>query len=188
MKRWLPFFPLFFLFIFNSCTGAAPGISSEVGTAVANTQTAAMWTAIPTFTPNPNIPNIVTWLNNDLSTINPLESTLDAEYHVIDISFSRRPDRSGLLFRVDVDCRCMNGAECCIPERTFVVIIEAMKRNATTILTHVPGDVSEILVVCTEHRAGVGAMTAAWQDVRGYLQYQISGYQLGMRVSRTDVP
>lgn len=190
MKHLIPFIFAILLLSVNSCADAVSIIPNDMGTAVASTQTAVMWTAIPTLTPNPYIPFIITWLNNDLSTANPLGSTLDAEYHVTDVSFSKHPGRSTLIFRVDVNCDCKNGVECCIPERTFVVIIEAMKRNRDLTLTQLPGWIDEILVVCSNEKtkSQIGAMSASWQDVQGYLQNQVSGYQLGVRVTHTIAP
>lgn len=187
MKRLLPFIPIVFLFMVNSCTGTIS--SNPVATAVAGTQMALTRTAAPTQTPNPHISNMVNWMNNDLAAINPLESTLDAEYHVVDLSFPYLPDSLDLRFRVDVSCMCMNSDDCCVPERTFVVIVESMKRYPG-LPSLIPGEVREVMVVCSDHRtkAEIGAISATWDDVKGYLQGSVSGYQLGARATRTVAP
>jgi hypothetical protein len=84
----------------------------------------------------------------------------------------------------------MNDSECCNPERTFMVIVESMKRGASTILSQVPFDVSEVLVICSNYhtKAQVGAVSAPWHDVKGYLQGTVSGYQLGALAKRVVAP
>jgi hypothetical protein len=190
MQRLLLFIPLAVLFLSNSCDVMPPIPPDLVATAIEETQIALTRAAAPTPTPNPNIPIMINWLNNDLSTVSPLGRTMDAEYHVTNVSFPSTKNGAGLIFRVDVGCICMNGHECCLPERTFVVILEAMHRNRTSALAQVPAGVNEVMVVCSNHqtRAQIGAITASWQDVDGYLREQIKGDQLGVRVTRTLAP
>ena len=192
MKRSLPFVPILLLVLLNACSDfnsptAAPGY---IHTSVIQSLTATMWTPTPTQTFNANIPTMVTWLNADLSTANPLEWTLDAEYLVTNVSFPDVQNSQASVFRVDVRCECVNGTECCIPERTFVVIIGSMKRNANTILAQVPGEVSRMLVVCSDLKKHiqVGAMSASWQDVTDYLLGHLTGHQFGARVTRAAIP
>ncbi len=188
MKRLFLIIPMLLLFLVNSCVAGMPISANAIGTALIQTQTATMWTVIPTQTFNPNIPTIISWLNNDLATVSPLGRTLDAEYHVINVSFPNMQNDS--IFRVDVGCICMNNSKCCNPERTFVVVVEAMKRYPGAFWAQVPGGINEIMVVCSDHQAKmqIGAVTASWQDVQGYLQGYISGYQLGVRTTRTVAP
>lgn len=189
MKRLLSFIPIILLLLLNSCTELPVG-PDAVSTAVAQTQIALTRMALPSPTLNPNIPNMVIWMNNDLAISNPLESTLDAEYHVLNLSFRNLEGSSNLRFQVDVSCMCMNSSDCCVPERTFVVIIESLKRNSGTAVTQMPPDVSEIVVICSNHetKAKVGAISAPWQDVKGYLQGNVSGYQLGALANPVVVP
>lgn len=188
MQRLLLFIPIAFLFLVNSCAVIPPMPVNPLEKAVEETLTAIASTPVPTLTPNPNIPNLIGWLNNDLSAISPLGLTLDAEYHVINMSFSNASH--GVLFRVDMGCICMNSEKCCTPERTFVVLAESMKRNSNTVLAQLSGNISEILVVCSDQQTKeqIGAMIAPWQDMQGYLQGYVSGYQLGVLVKQTSVP
>lgn len=189
MKRLLPSIPILFLFLLNACNdGGTSGVPPEMSTAVIQTLTAEVWTPVPTQTFNPNISNMISTLNADLSVANPLERTLDAEYRVDNLSFPNVPNNPALVFRVDVRCECMNGDKCCHPERTFVAVVSAMKRNYLFILAYVPGNVSHLLVVCSERKTSIGAMSAPWQDVWDYLMGNLTGYQFGVRVTRTDVP
>ena len=189
MKRLLLSVPILFVIMLNACGGNPSAlISSDVGTAVGQTQTAAVWTPPPTQTFNPNIPNMISTLNADLSLANPLEWTLDAEYRVDNVSFPNVPNSPSLLFRVDVRCQCRNGEDCCHPERTFVAVVSSMKRNYYSVLAYAPGNVSQLLVVCSDGKSFTGAMTAGWTDVREYLIGNLTGYQFGVRVTKADIP
>jgi hypothetical protein len=188
MKRLLLFIPIAFLFFVNSCAlaDAQLNVSSAMGTAVANTQTATMWTVVPTQTFNPYIPTMVSWLNTDLFNTNALGSTMDAQYSVTDITIR---NHSPMTFRINVTCICKNNSDCCIPERTFVVILESLKRNSPDALAQVPADVSQMMVVCSnQDNSPIGAITVSWQAVKEYLLGYLSGYQLGVQVTLTDEP
>jgi hypothetical protein len=189
MKRLLLFIPIAFLFFVNACISNAPptSIPDNVGTDVAHTQTATMWTVAPTQTFNPNITNMVNWLNADLvSSANSLGSAIDARYSVTDIKVE---NHSPLTFRINISCICMNDAECCVPERTFVVILEILKKNSAATLNQVPPDVSQIMVVCSNQRnAQIGAISVSWQSVQAYLNGHLTGYELGAQVIRTRAP
>jgi hypothetical protein len=178
------------LFIVSSCTGGIPLVpDGVVETAIAQTNIAKTQIAVPTPTFNPNIPNMVNWLNDFLSTANPLGWTLDAEYHVTNISFAPVPNSVGSIFQVDVGCICMNSSECCIPERTFVVIVDSIKGYPDDFGAQVPSDTTYLRVVCSEHpsKKKIGSVTAPWLDVEAYLHGYVSGYQLAVRAVR-DAP
>ena len=91
---------------------------------------------------------------------------------------------------MEVNCLCMNGDQCCLPERTFVMVLEAMYRNSNTTLFQVPARVSEVMVVCRNQqtKVKVGAVSASWQDVQAYLRKQLSGDQLGVRTTQIPAP
>jgi hypothetical protein len=189
MKRLLLFIPIAFLFLVNSCVLAdtPSGVPNDMGTAVANTQTATVWTVAPTQTFNPNISFMVNWLNVRLmSPTNALASTLDAKYSVTEITVR---NHSPMTYRIDVTCICMNEADCCIPERTFVVILESLKTNTSEPFSRIPPDVSQVMVVCFNQRnTQIGAISVSWQSVREYLLGNLTGYELGVQVTRTRVP
>jgi hypothetical protein len=187
MKRLLLFIPIAFLFFVNSCTEFPRLTDGLIATALAETQIAQTRAAVPTQTFNPTIFIMVDWLNADLmSSTNALSSTLDAKYNVTDITYK---NNSPMTFRIEVTCICMNNADCCIPERTFVVILESLKRNSSTALSQVPADVSQMMVVCSDKaNSPIGAITVSWQAVKEYLLGHLSGYQLGVQVTRTGEP
>ena len=167
MKRLLPLIPVvLFLILINSCT-------------VPNLSDATVQSPTPVFTVHPNITEIIKIINNDLSTINPLEWAMDAQYHVIDINLVNDSNASGQTARMNVDCICMNETKCCTPARTFVVVIESMRRsylnpntynNIASYLSVLDG-AREFTVVCNDEQTNthIGAVSVAWQDIRNYL-------------------
>ena len=78
--------------------------------------------------------------------------------------------------------------QCCLLERMFIVTMRAMKDRQEKILEQVPGNVSEVKVVCYDHGTQIGVMFAWWSDVKAFLLEQINGYQLGSRVTRSGLP
>ena len=187
MKRLLLIIPIVLLFLLNACGDGSAGIPPPAQvTALWQTETAKAWTAIPTTTFNPHIPTMVSWLNIDLFNTNALGSTMDAQYSVTDITIR---NHSPMTFRINVTCICMNDSDCCIPERTFVVILESLRRNSGSALQQIPADVSQMMVVCSNQRnAQIGAISVSWQAVREYLLGHLTGYELGVQVTRTGEP
>lgn len=181
MKRLLPLVLIFLLLLLDACSTLISPISPAVGTAVAQTQTASMWT--PSVTPmhDPNEAKIVDWLNEKLSRADPLERTIDAYYQALDTSFSYGAS-GNMIFRVDMRCECPYNAQCCVPERMFVVAMKAMKDHKDDILKQAPGSVSDFHLVCYNHQTQIGTMAARWVDVIGYFNGDLTGDQFGWRV------
>lgn len=188
MKRLLPIAPVFLFILLNACGNTPAEISPAEGTAVAQTQTATMWTPTITHTPDPNESKIVEWLNEGLSGADPLEKILDASYQIQDVWFPITSSNSYTIFQVDIRCQCATNTQCCVPERMFVVTMYAMKNRADKIIEQVPGNINEIKVVCINNGSRIAVMAASWTDVKGYLLDQINGYQLGSRVYRSTIP
>lgn len=174
--------------LLNACVTDTPSaIPPDTGTAVAHTQTATMWTPLPTATPDPDEAKIVEWMNEGLLAADPLERTIDAQYQVMDASFPYGPT-SAMIFRVDMRCECPSNAQCCVPERMFVIAMRAIRRHKDDIIGQVPGNATEVHLVCYNHKTPIGVMVARWADVKSYLQENINGFQLGSRVYKTGVP
>ena len=188
LKRFLPVVPVLFLTLLNACGSASPTVPPNLGTAVAQTQTAVMWTPTVSPTFDPSEPKIVEWLNAEFSAADSLEQTLDARYQVVDVFFPIAANGSTTVFRVDVRCECANYTACCLPERIFVVTMWAMKKRQEKILEQVPGNLSEVKVVCFDRLIQIGVVSAWWPDARGYMLDEINGYQLGARVFRSSIP
>jgi hypothetical protein len=188
MKRFLFAIPFVLFILLNACGTPATGVSPVVGTAVGETQTAAIWTPTITPTPDPNEAKIVEWLNAELSSADALEQILDASYQVQDVWFPPAPSGTTIVFRVDVRCQCAVNTQCCVPERIFVTALSAMSKRADKVLEQVPPNVSELKVVCFNNGVNIAVVAALWQDVKDYLQKQINGYQFGSRVYRSTIP
>ena len=188
MKRFLFVIPFVLFVLLNACGNPATGIPPVVGTAVGSTQTAFIWTPTLTSTPDPNESKIVEWLNAELASGDALEQMLDASYQVQDVLFPFALSGSSMVFRVDIRCQCAVNTQCCVPERIFVATLLAMKNRADKIFEQVPGNVSELKVVCFNSGLNIAVIGASWQDVRAYLQTEINGYQFGSRVYRSTIP
>lgn len=187
MKRLLPVAPIFLLILLNACASPAAAISPEVGTHVAHTQTATMWTPTLTPIPNPSTSKIVEWLNESFAARDGLEQSLDAKYQARDAFFPGAPTTPPTVFRMDIRCDCSSGTQCCVPERMFVLTMLALKSRADKILEQVPDSVNEVKVVCFNHDIQGEVLAASWPNVRAYLLDQINGTQLGSRVYRTTL-
>ena len=189
MKRLLPIAPVFLFIFLNACANStAAAISPDVGTKVAQTQTAAIWTPTITPIPDPNEAKIVEWLNEGLLARDPLERSLDAIYQVRDVVFPGVPSSPPVVFRVDIRCDCAFSAQCCVPERMFVLTMWAMKNHADKILNQIPNSVFEVKVVCFNREVQIEVLAANWSDVRDYLLEQTNGFQLGSHVYRSSLP
>jgi len=187
MKRLLPLI-LVLLFIGISSCDSVTVISPAEGTAVAQTQTATIWTPTVTSTPDPDESKIVMWLNETLLSADPLEQTLDAKYQVLDVLFPETPGSPSAVFRMEVRCECSSNMQCCVPERMFVVVMKAMEKYPEKIIEQVANRASDVQVVCYDHITPIGMMVATWPDVKSYLLKQITGFQLGARVVKLPAP
>jgi hypothetical protein len=127
-------------------------------------------------------------LNTELAGADSLEQMLDASYQVQDVLFPFALSGSSAVFRVDIRCQCAVNTQCCVPERIFVATLLAMKNRADKIVEQVPGNVSELKVVCFSNGLNIAVMGTSWQDAKAYLQTEINGYQFGSRVYRSTIP
>jgi hypothetical protein len=98
---------------------------------------------------------------------------MDAQYYVIDVTFEPIPKKTDRTAVVHVDCVCMNTTNCCIPERTFVVVVESMRKNHG--YGYVPlkafEGVGEFRVICSDltTKNEIGTMSAPWNEVQAYV-------------------
>ncbi|MEW5939826.1 MAG: hypothetical protein AB1750_09215 [Chloroflexota bacterium] len=161
--------------------------TAQMASAV-QTLTATVLPPTPTVTPDPDESAIVMLLNRGLEqTADPLSQTVDARYQVVDASFPLGANQLAATFRIDVRCECV-GSACCTPERTFVVIVAAMKPGMEKIARQVPVTVMDVQVVCLDHTTPIGMMIVAWRDLTGYFTGAINGFQLGARAIRLAGP
>ena len=192
MKRFLVVIPILLL-ILNSCGNFEPtGVPASMSTAVIESLTATMWSPTPTETPDPPENKIVEWLNAELVKVDQpeeqLEQTLDARYLVTGVRFESIQGSSAQVFWVNFRCECPTNTNCCFPERMFVVLIKAMKESKDKVINKVPSNVGTIKVVCFDHTTQNSVVWADWGTVKGYLNGNISAYELGAQVYRTTYP
>ena len=161
-------------------------VASDLSTAQMNsavqTLTATVLPPTITPTPDPDESAIVLLLNHGLEqTADPLSQTVDARYQVIDASFPLDINNNASTFLIEVRCECVNGL-CCTPERTFVMVVNAMQSVADKIARQIPGTVTNMQVACLDHTSSIGMVLVAWNDMAEYLTGKINGFQLGGRV------
>jgi hypothetical protein len=141
-----------------------------MGTAVALTQTATVWTPTPTNTPDPDEPKIVEWLNESLMKADGLQQTFDVKFRAVDAIFLPGVDNKPLVFRINVHCECANSlSSCCTPERAFVVTMWAMKDHNEKVYKQVPPSVLDVQVACFDHNIQIGMAMVTWRNVTSYL-------------------
>jgi hypothetical protein len=168
------------LFILLAACGADLS-NSQMDSAV-QTLTATVRPPTPTPTPDPDENAIVLLLNHGIEqTADALSETIDAHYQVIDVSFPSGLNAQASTFLIQVRCECV-GTSCCTPQRTFVVLMNAMKPVAEKIARQVPLTVTDVQVTCLDHSTSLGMVMAAWRDIADYFSGQINGFQLGGRV------
>ncbi len=161
--------------------------SSQMDMAI-QTLTATVLPPAPTATPAPDESSIVLLINRGLAeTADPLAQVIDTRYQVVEATFLPGADGQLTTFRIDVRCEC-NGAGCCSPTHTFVVITHAMKASAEKIARQVPLTVTDVQVVCSDQTTQVGMAVVAWRDWLDYFRGAINGFQLGGRVVTLAAP
>ncbi len=164
----------------TACTGA--DLSTAQMNSAVQTLTATVQPPTVTATPDPDESAIVLLLNHGFEQISdPLAQTLDARYQVLDVSFPLDGNNKASTFLVQVRCECVNGG-CCTAERTFVMLVHAMKSVADKVARQVPGTVTNLQVASLDHAASMGIVLVSWQDMADYFTGTINGFQLGGRV------
>jgi hypothetical protein len=179
------FILLMFLYACGS-TSNTP-IPPVIGTAVAQTQTASMWTASITPTIVPDISEILALLNASFPG-DELQTTLDVKYIAVNAWFQYLPDNVSTAFCLEIHCECTFNSHCCTPERMFVIAINAMKEHADEIIPQMPRNMARVDIVCYDCEGPTDTMQASWTDVRAYLLEEIKGSILGYRVTAVSTP
>lgn len=179
------------LILLNSCDDGRTAISditTQVGTHVAETQTASVWTATPviaTSTPIPNNDQIITILNNNIRSKDKLAELVEAKYHVGKLDFKQIGNSSVYsIMRIEVVCESMT-RHTCILERGFVILIHGFESafkdddQRDTLTSQIPKTIQD-LDVCVErdHAEILGCISLGWNDVKSYASGNLSPEQL----------
>ncbi len=184
MKR----FTFFLVGVFFLVLAGCGEMTTEQAVAGAK-QTIEVASAVPTITATP-IPNemvMVEKINavlNDNKVVDDLSKAIDAHYQVMDIRFEPAGG-TVFIFQMDVLCICVKNGNCCVPERTFVILAHAMKVLGKPFTDNVPETILEVHVQCTNGSRLIGIVTVSWDALKNYIldsAGQIGGYQLGNSV------
>ena len=181
MKK-LAFFLVGILFLVLTGCG---DVTTEQAVADAQ-QTIVVASLVPTITPTP-VPNetaLVEKINgvlNDNKVVDDLSKAIDAHYQVMDIHFEPAGGMV-VIFQIDVLCICVKNVNCCVPERTFVVIAHAMKALGKPLADNVPATVLETHVSCITGNRLIGTVRVPWDELKQYIIDVHGGYQLGNSV------
>jgi hypothetical protein len=162
-------------------------ISPPIHTAVAQTQTATMWTPTATSTIHPDVSEILSLLNDGLPKDN-LEMAIDARYSVVDAWFPFLSNSSFKIFHIDIRCECVINSQCCTPQHMYVLAMRALKHRAEDIIAQVPGDVIRVDVACYNSSTPIGVLSASWVEVKEYIRGNFDGHILGWHVTPNPAP
>jgi hypothetical protein len=189
VKRFFAVIPIILFILLGACGAAGNVVSPDVGTFVAQTQTATMWTPTPTVPSPTSVPKeavIVDALNGVLRGGDPLEEAIDAKFYITDIGF----DTSGnppiiITMRVHVECEWVLKPTC-TTERAFVVLMHALEREGVRkkIIEQIPITIEFVQVTALDHMSQIGIIEIRWQDVLAFTNGEITGDQLAARVNR----
>lgn len=189
MKQFFAVIPIVLFVFLGACGVPSNEISSGVGTSVAQTQTATMWTPTPV-TPSPTIvPNqavIVDSFNGVMRGPDSLRDAIDAKFFVIDVGFDQTGNPPAIdTIRVSVECEWIFKPTC-TAERAFVVFVHAFENEKVRkrIIEQVPSTIQFVRVTAFDHMVQMGIIETRWQDMLAFVNGEITGDQLASRVSR----
>ncbi|MBI5935194.1 MAG: hypothetical protein HY867_15950 [Chloroflexi bacterium] len=182
MQRSIRFLALTVFLALAAC-GGMPTVPPEKQTAAAPT------TEPPTAVPIPPEKAIVTFTNEALIRLaDPLSQTVDANYQMLDVHFTPSADGLTMTLTIDARCECANNANCCSLQRTFVVVVNAMKAVQGKIRAYIPINMGKVRLSCRDHSRDLGVAEATWADMNGYFSEAITGSQFGNRVLFSPAP
>lgn len=186
MQRFFKFCVLALCLTLAGCTGdgGMPTIPPKDLTMIAAT-------VVPPPTAIPISPEMaIVLLTNDALErfTDPLAKTLDADYLVLDVHFAASADGQLVLFLIKARCQCANNTNCCMLERTFVVVVNAMKAVHGKISGYIPANVDKVQVSCLDRSRPLGMVEASWNDLESFFTEAISGGQFGSRVQIFSTP
>jgi hypothetical protein len=137
---------------------------------------AAQPTATVVPTPLPSM--IVSILGDYMLRIDPLDRLLETHFEVMDAWYG--PDANGMIiFRLTVNCDGL-----CSRDRTFAVIMEALRVNLGTLSGMLPAEIVELQIITLNRMQPSGMVVVRWKDVTDYCYGVITDSQLVGRIVR----
>lgn len=131
-----------------------------------------------TVMPTPLPSMIVNILGNYLRNIDSIDRVLETQFDVTDAWYG--PDANGVIvFRLTVNCMGL-----CSRERTFAMLIEALRYNLGALTGMLPSNIAELQVVTLNRLQPTGLVVVRWQDAVDYCSGAITDSQLAGRIVR----
>lgn len=189
MKLSFVLIPIIFLVLLNACSNPnslPTNLNDAQWTQIAVMQTARMLTPTYTPTPEPQVSNIVRGINTGLDNQDELEKSLQGDYRV---GYAAILPANSLTTYMQVDVYCVrtyNNTQACNRFQAFIKVIQAMKSNKNIVIDQVPQTVVTLYVYLIDNGTQFTPVSAAWSDVKDYLNDKISGYEFGYRVSSAN--
>jgi len=189
MKRFLVVIPFFLSVLFGACYTPVGTIPPSIGTLVARTQTATMWTPIPVTPSATLVPNeavILKALKDGLrQRTDPLVETLDAKFSIVDISFDQNGKLPIATMIVQVDCEWIKEPSC-TKERAFVTLANAFAGIKDDVrkkmMKQIPKTIDVVQVRAFDHMTQIGIVEVSWECLLQFADGDITGEQLAARV------
>ena len=160
------------------------GISPAVGTQIAETQTASIWTITPSPTPIPIEAEIINVLNQHIKNYDSLAELIEAEYYIARLDFISGDGKVITTMRITIVCKSM-ARRTCTPERAFVLLMNAFRvahgkeKQWEIISSKIPETVGTMeLQVELAHAESIGMFIVGWKNVVSYASENLTAEQL----------
>jgi hypothetical protein len=135
----------------------------------------------PAETPTPAPVALINLLQEHLNGMDPVGAVLDANFTILDVTYEKDPSEKERTVYISINCN--DQGDTCGPERSFAVVIMALKAKKKKLAEIMPPTLKELQVYPYDHLTGTGIVKANWQDVKDYYNDVITGPQLAKRVT-----
>jgi hypothetical protein len=134
----------------------------------------------PAETATPAPVDLVKILQEYLNNMDPVGAVLDANFTILDVAYEK--DAGGKERVLDIHINCDDQGNTCGPERSFSVVVMALKEKKKKLPDILPRTLTDLQVYTYDHLAGTGVRKVGWQDVKDFNEDVITGAQLAARV------
>jgi hypothetical protein len=141
---------------------------------------AAQTATPPAETATPAPIALINVLQDYLDNMDPVGAMLDAEFKIVDVAYAQ--DAEGKKRILIIHINCDDKGTTCGPERSFSVVVQALRAKKKKLPDVLPQTLVELQVYTYDHLSGTGIAKTSWQDVQDYYNDVINGAQLARRV------